>query len=428
MELTKDYIEKYEAALEQKIMDHFTFNPGYLKLKSAYEYLKTTVDALFGTEQHLGLVQFFLDQKSLNLELDAAVSRAEKMLERGWSIKQENNRAYVLNESLQVVAEVSGPTNILVEDLEITVEDAYKFLSEQDAKLLVSAAHKKGEEISQLKSPEFTYAFIENKLGVEHDLFPLAQSYSGLGKITKKLDSFTTVGEFKSLKDLYTEGFRLSSDLNPTSLARTLLSKGTKSFILRPVIHEYDLATGKYIDQLALEKLKDKTSFYKKVGIDVEIPVEIATMNQTYALAFEVQSDFRTQDAGDLFRMFSAGTVSKGLKDKLMTQFAMYYLTELLVYKSNKISFADFYIDTLSGNLTKRFNPSAAILTDEEILEMLENTTKESFKSFKLMSVDVKDAEFRTYVGELISLLPANYKNAITSVNFAAKDKLLGLL
>jgi len=59
---------------------------------------------------------------------------------------------------------------------------------------------------------------------------------------------------------------------------------------------------------------------------------------------------------------------------------------------------------------------------------MLENINKESFKSFKLMSVDVKDAEFRKYVAELISLLPANYKTAINSVNFAAKEKLLGLL
>lgn len=390
MKLDEKYIQKYAQSLESKIIQHVTADlqqdaktkvVSYKEntrwsLKKAHDYMVVTVETLFGSDKHSGIVQFLLeDQAHLKYTVDEAVGKAEKLLERGWSIKEKRGRYVLLDESYATVKDVSGPTNIAPAEIlleEFGLENIFNFLTEPDLKSLLAVASKLNIPLENVKSPEFTYDMVVKHEGPNSKIFPLAQSYKSMGEILRKTYYFENEEgvETENMFDLYDQGYRIKPVLNPSDYVKSFLQHGGKSYAVVPV-------TGEKLGTESSDLLTHQ--FYTHVqgtfdSVNVESPLLIGELGQTYAYLLERNSELvNNQDYGEVIRLLNSMKSQNASKNyprytDILREVIQLYLINVLGIGNKGFNLSLLGIDHVQPKVTLRFSVIPA-LEDEKVLE-----------------------------------------------------------
>jgi hypothetical protein len=417
MILDEKYIQEYSDSLEQKVLENLVDDKvnqkGKWNLKKAHDYLQRTVETLFGTDAHTGIVQYLLEnQNHLGLSLDEAVSKGEKLLSDGWSIKQRGPRYFLQDSNFATVQDVTGSADIVEAETtleEFGQENTYLFLTEPDARNLAQLATKHKVDLTELKSASFTYEMVKKYQGTNGPLFPVAQNYKGLSEVLRKTYFFNnTFGlPMVSLLDMYDEGYRISPRVNPTEFTKVYL-KGIKDYAVIPVSGE-KTQFGDSSDVVSIQVqqfVRDQFS-----DVEVEDPQMIAEMGQVYALLFEQKPEvIGNQDLGEVLRLLaSMRTQNKQgnypLYNKMMTSVVELYIFYVLGLGATTFNLSLLGIDHIKPRVYLKYSTITTFCDSKELDKFFLNTEGRRPSAPDAMEVILKGSGLSEYLRDNISLL-----------------------
>lgn len=421
MELNEKDITNYKDSLEQAVLVHIAAKSDGWTLTKGHEYVERMVSTIFGTPEHGGLVQYLQqEQAHLNLSISDAIARAETMIKDGWSVKKINERWFLLDSNFKKVIDVSGSPDVEPAPVisELSPENCWMMLDEGNARSLAKAATLKGVDTSLLVSPSFAYQFVMSNFGTEHPLFPFVQMYKGLGDILSKIYYFPSK-EIISFDELRGKGFRVLPKLNPSDIAKTFISTGSKSYTVLPVSDLY--FEDKPADATFVPEAQWKSEILKSCGVEVEVPIQIGEFDYTFALGFEDKGHYTSvQDLGEAARiLYTVQQQGKAknypLFEKLAGQIAAVFFMEVFIVGNKNFTLADVNIDTVSPKVTLRYTAQGHMYTDKELKYALENLREGelSFADFITLSPDIREPEMLDNLKKVVDILPDSFKSAV---------------
>lgn len=353
--VNEEFLDAYQDSLDTYLHAYITGRQ--LTLSEAARYKEYIFSTIFGNQEHLGLFDFFRAKaESVYGTEKEMVTAAETFMMRGWQIRKEEERWWIVNDSFDKVLDVTGSTEVSEDAASavFTQENAHVFLSDSVASKVSALAKKAGFDADSLASMgqlDLLLAETDNK-----EFAGYLMNYNAMRFLLKKSGKYSVLSSGKTFQELYEEGFRLGNQIFYPTLSRVILEKGSDKILLSPVsseLHPEHLVNKSLLSCVASDI---RTQLYGR-NVVAQNVVEIGEMGYAVAL----QTDFWTTDVvrntpADtydlLMRTDNAArgrSLSVGHYKNLRSAFAEMLLGEIFLLGNTKFSLSSFGFDSVGG-------------------------------------------------------------------------------
>lgn len=407
-EVNEDFLVKYKDTLDALLYPYVAY--GKVPVSYAHRYAQAIMDNVFGTEKHLGIFHYLQDKNVEGLSGKDLVNHAEKLLMRGWHVKEENTRYWMYNGDLQKIIDVTGngEVSVLSESQSFDTTNAHLFFEESTAAKINAFAERLGydaDTLSLTSSLDILLNKTENK-----EFFGYLTNYERLRVILEKQYKYRTLTDGLSMQNLYSEGYRISPTLVPNGAV--LKREGEGEVIIFPTSDEVN--TVHTVNKSVASQIANeiRQALYKKLPkMNAQQTEPIKDLRHVFAYTSELwKTDLVTnsyienkQILDRLDHQVQNRIISEGYKNTMEQALAMAVVTESILLGNYWFNLSSLGLDSLSGNIY--VYSTFDVFTRENLQTELEGPEETIFK-------------YRSNAKDYIDKLPVSYIRALKSIEF----------
>jgi len=394
------FLEMYKETLDYFLYPYVAKNQ--ISISHAYNYAKVVTENVFGNENHLGLYHYLKDKNVKGVSDKELVIQAEKMLLQGWSVRLEGNRYWLFDSEFQKIIDLTGNSEESVESEAQSFDssNAHLFFDEKTASKITAFSERLGynpDDLSLTNSLDLLMSKTDNK-----EFKGYLTNYERLKVILEKNYKYRTLTPGKSMFDLYSDSYKLSSKVVPNGV---VLESKTNDLLVFPA--ESKVNTVHNMNKFLLAQLaNDIRSLvypnFKKIKYQNIEPIK--EFRHVYAFT----CDFWDTDVMKKSFFESVDVMKKMMdsnKKSVQDSLAVLIVTESLLLGNDWFSDAAVGIDSMSENFYVYFNWDAF--------------TKDSIHGTEKSTVVYP---YRETVFDWVKKLPKKYVDVLESIEFSTDE------
>lgn len=408
----EEFLTGYKDTLDALLYPYVAYNQ--VPLSYAHRYAKAIMDNIFGTDKHLGIFHYLQDKNVEGLTDKDLVNHAEKLLMRGWHIKDEGTKFWLYNGDLQRVIDVTGNGDIslLSESQSFDESNAHLFFEESTASKINAFADRLGydaDALSMTSSLDLLLDKTDNR-----EFFGYLTNYERLRVILSKEYKYRTLLDGFSMQDLYSEGYRISKKLVPSG---AVLAKGNEHIIIFPTTDEMNTVhtlNKSLLSQIATDL---RTALYEKLPkMNAQRVQALKSLRHVFAYTSELwETDLvsnsyieNKQILDRLDHQVQNKIISEGYKTSVEQALAMAVVTESILLGNYWFNLSSIGLDSLSGNIYVYHTFDS--FTRENLTAELEGEASNGVFKYRVTAKDY------------IEKLPTSYIRALKSLEFPQEE------
>lgn len=353
-----EFLDLYAETLDAVLLPYVTH--GLITIGYASTYKEKVIENVFGNEHHLGLFHYLKDKNSDNKSDKELVSYAEKLLVKGWHIRQEDHQYWMVNADFTRILEMTGKAPLAKELAVLTFDEssAHIFLSDSIASKFSALARTLGQDADELAAQGNLDVLLARVTDEKFGGYIV--NYNSWRRTLRKMAKYATMTDGITPMELYESGFRLDSKITYPVAKYAMLTDGSNRRLVIPVLPEVNPNHGfnnYMVASLASQIKSDLLSSIK--SIRTQEVTELKDLRHTFALMVDYwDGNFAGMTYEELAETLSrvqahidSGAVSPSYGKTLIEALSAVFVTEAILLGNSEVSLTSVSIDSISGTV-----------------------------------------------------------------------------
>lgn len=353
-----EFLDEYSETLDMVLLPYVTH--GLITIGYASKYKEKVIENVFGNEHHLGLFHYLKDKNSENKSDKELVSYAEKLLVKGWHIRQEGNQYWMVNADFTRIIEMTGKAPLAKELSVLSFDEssAHIFLDDAVASKFAALARTLGQDADELAAQGNLDVLLARVTDEKFGGYIV--NYNAWRRALRKQAKYATMTDGITPMELYEEGFRLDSKITYPVSKYASLTDGAKKYLVIPVLPEINPNHGfnNYMVASLASKMKSELLAPVK-GVVTQEVTELKDLRHTFALMVEqwegVFAGMTYEETAEAIQRIKAhvdsGAVASSYGRRLLESLAAIFVTESILLGNKESSITSIGIDSISGSI-----------------------------------------------------------------------------